>query len=261
MSEIVTNKETIPKYVFLIPYRGRPLQLDFFQRHMKYILEDYPEGETQIFFVHQLDERSFNRGGMKNIGFLVVKELYPHDYKNITLIFNDLDTLPYVKNFLNYQTKRGYIKHFYGVKHTLGGIFTIKAGDYELINGFPNLWAWGYEDNMIYNRAIANKIKIDRSVFFPMHDGNIIHLSNGTDREVNHSEFERYMNNTREGIDSISELSYEINDHMIDVKYFSTGREENARTRRVHDLKKGTIPFHSIRSRNRNSTTMTLKMI
>ena len=115
---------------------------------------------------------------MKNIGFLVVKNLYPSEYGKITLVFNDLDTLPYVKNFLDYDTKPKTIKHFYGVKQTLGGIFSIKASDYETINGFPNYWSWGYEDNMIYNRALKRNLTIDRSVFFPLMDGNIIHLQN-----------------------------------------------------------------------------------
>tara|TARA_B100000900_G_scaffold408736_1_gene423486 strand:- start:1090 stop:1872 length:783 start_codon:yes stop_codon:yes gene_type:complete len=260
MSEIVDSaKRSPPKLVFIIPYRDRPLQLDFFKRHMKYILEDYDENDYQVFFIHQKDSRSFNRGAMKNIGFLVVKDLYPEDYKNITLVFNDLDTLPYVKNFLDYDTTHGVVKHFYGVTQTLGGIFTIKANDYERIHGFPNFWSWGYEDNMIYNRAKLMRLTIDRTVFYPMNDGNIIHLSNGTFREINKSEFDRYANNTKEGWSSIRDLHYEIEDNMVHIHRFHTDNEENMQLRKTHDLRKGATPFPYIKSRQ--NATMSLNMM
>ena len=112
---------------------------------------------------------------MKNIGFLSVKNIYPRDYKNITLVFNDVDCMPSKKGLLNYETTNHVIKHFYGYTYALGGIVSIKAGDFEAINGFPNFWGWGYEDNMLQNRALKSQIKIDRSTFFV---ANVIGLFN-----------------------------------------------------------------------------------
>ena len=66
------------KYIFIIPYRDRLQHKSFFMRHMKYILEDIPEHEYKLWFIHQLDHRPFNRGALKNIGLLVAKQIYKH---------------------------------------------------------------------------------------------------------------------------------------------------------------------------------------
>ena len=71
----------IPNLIFIVPYRNRKEHYNIFSDHMKNILEN--EKNYKIFYIHQTDDRSFNRGAMKNIGFLVVKDMYPNDYKNI----------------------------------------------------------------------------------------------------------------------------------------------------------------------------------
>ena len=172
MSKMVENitielDKRVPKLIFIIPYRDREQQLIFFKRHMAYILEDMDKADYEVLFIHQKDTRAFNCGAMKNIGFFVVRDKYPNDYKNITLVFNDVDTLPFSKNFIPYETKPGIVKHFYGFQYTLGGIVSITAQDFERINGFPNFWAWGYEDNMLNDRVKNARLTIDRSVFFP----------------------------------------------------------------------------------------------
>jgi hypothetical protein len=188
-------------------------------------MEDIPLQDWTYFFIHQTDKRPFNRGGMKNIGFLAFKEKYPNDYKNIIFIFNDIDTLPYDKNILNYHTDFGVIKHFYGFHFALGGIFSIRGVDFERINGFPNYWAWGGEDNVICKRATDFGLIIDRSNFYKIGDMNILQFADGFKRPICRDELATsIIPNYEDGISKITNLNFTIyNDtHMIDVIAFDT---------------------------------------
>ena len=167
----------IPKIIFIVPYRNRENDLTHFRVYMKYILEDILITDYEIYFSYQNDERAFNRGATKNIGFLAMREKYPDHYRDITFVFNDIDILPYKKNMLNYTTEIGIVKHFYGFNFALGGIFSITGADFETVKGFPNFWGWGWEDDVINNRCIENDIKIDRTSFYPIAHPDFIQTS------------------------------------------------------------------------------------
>ena len=256
----VVEKQKIPKLVFIVPYRDREQQQIFFHNHMtNNILADIPKEDYKIWYIHQTDKREFNRGGLKNIGFLIVKTEYPNDYKNITLVFNDIDTMPLNKNYLNYDTQEGNIKHFYGHLFALGGIVSIKAGDFEKINGFPNLWGWGYEDNLLQYRVLrygGSKMIIDRSQFHKILDHNILQLKDGIERTVNRGEFDKYIENTQEGINDIFNLKYvyDATTGFMNVIRFSTGREENIHQRLSYDLRNGPCPFRPTTRQIRRGT-------
>ena len=80
--------------VFIVPYRDREPHRKAFLKAMTENLADWKPESYKIVFIHQCDERPFNRGAMKNIGFVAIKNAYPKDYHNITLIFHDVDTWP-----------------------------------------------------------------------------------------------------------------------------------------------------------------------
>ena len=242
--------DSVPKLIFIVPYRDRQQHKEFFANHMKKLMEDYEPKSYKIYYIHQKDKRTFNRGGMKNIGFLMVKDKYPKYYKDITLVFNDVDTMPYTKNFLNYNTTHGVVKHFYGYKFALGGIVSIKAGDFEKTNGFPNFWAWGYEDNLLKKRVEASGLRISYDQFYPIHDKNILQMKDGFHRIINRKEYDAYMANTSAGIRNVSNLKYTVNEGtgFVDVTAFDVENPNNPEDLIEYDARKGNRPFGKRRS-------------
>lgn len=211
----LNNNNDIPKKIFIIPYRDREQHRELFITYMTKVLED-EQGTYKFLFIHQNDKRPFNRGAMKNIGFLYVKDTYPHDYKDITLIFHDIDLMPWKKNIFDYETTYGVVKHYYGFTFALGGMFAIKAEDFEKINGFPNYWAWGFEDNLIQLRWLRFRGIIDRSKFLPIQHPNVLASYHGFNRTTSKTNENRYIQkdkndiHNRNGITTIKLLKYTV---------------------------------------------------
>jgi hypothetical protein len=199
----------IPSKVFIVPYRNRIQHKHFFCNYMtNVILKGHTDYE--IYFSHQADTRNFNRGGIKDIGFLAVKSKYPDNYRDMTFIFNDIDTIPFT-NLFDYETTPGVVKHYYGFKYALGGIVVIKGEDFERINGYPCYWGWGNEDNCLQDRCLKAKIHIDRSVFYPIGNPNILQLFDGMTRLISKKDPWRYKHDTgRDGLSTITGLTYTI---------------------------------------------------
>ena len=206
----------IPKRIFIIPYRNRLQHKFFFSTYMTAILVNVTEYE--IYFSHQCDERTFNRGATKNIGFLAMKRKYPNDYKKITFVFNDIDTIPF-SNIFNYDTVPSIVKHFYGFNYALGGIVAITGEDFEKINGYPNFWGWGMEDSVLQERCYNADLIIDRSHFFPIGSPEILHLFDGVSRIISKRDPIRAKHdNGVDGIKTINRLVYTVDITSNNIK-------------------------------------------
>lgn len=198
----------IPKRIFIVPYRNRVQHKFFFSKYMSFILEN--QEDYEIYFSHQCDARTFNRGAVKNIGFIAARNKYPKDYKNITFIFNDVDTIPFYKIF-DYETTHGVVKHYYGFKYALGGIVVMKGADFERTNGFPGFWGWGMEDNVLQKRCEALGLTIDRSVFYNIGSPEILQLFDGISRIISKKDpWRGEHDNGVDGLRAISQLKYKI---------------------------------------------------
>jgi hypothetical protein len=208
MSNEVKEERKIPKRIFIVPYRNRIQHKFFFSKYMNFLLEDMDDYE--IYFSHQCDARTFNRGAVKNIGFIAAKNKYPEHYKDITFIFNDIDTMPFYKIF-DYATTHGIVKHYYGFKYTLGGIVVIKGSDFEKLNGYPCFWGWGMEDNSLQKRCEAIGLKIDRSLFYEIGSPEILQLFDGVSRIISKKDpWRGEYDNGIDGLRTITQLKYNI---------------------------------------------------
>ena len=206
----MSNEVKIPKRVFIVPYRNRIQHKFFFSKYMSFILEN--DEDYEIYFTHQCDVRTFNRGAVKDIGFIAVKNKYPQHYRDITFIFNDVDTIPFTKIF-DYETQHGVVKHYYGFKYALGGIVVMKGSDFEKTNGFPCFWGWGMEDNALQKRCESVGLKIDRSVFYNIGSPEILQLFDGISRIISKKDPWRGENdNGVDGLRTITQLKYTIDD-------------------------------------------------
>jgi hypothetical protein len=204
----MSDEVKIPKRIFIVPYRNRIQHKFFFSKYMSFILEDCDDYE--IMFSHQCDARTFNRGAVKNIGFIAAKNKYPEHYKDITFIFNDVDTIPFYKIF-DYNTTHGVVKHYYGFKYALGGIVVMKGGDFEKTNGYPCFWGWGMEDNALQKRCDALGLKVDRSLFFNIGSPEILQLFDGVSRIISKKDpWRGEHDNGIDGLRTISKLNYTL---------------------------------------------------
>jgi hypothetical protein len=144
------------KYNFIIPYRNRNAHLqEFIQRFTGYL-----EGkgiDAHFYVIHQITPGAFNRGAMLNVGFLEVCKIRPDGL----FIFHDVDIYPTSWGSISYDTPPNHIRHAIGLNENLGGICCFWKKEFETINGFPNYYGWGIEDNTIFYRAQKHGIPID----------------------------------------------------------------------------------------------------
>jgi len=229
-----------PQKIFIVPYRNRAHQKDEFLKHMRnVILIDEPVDSYEIYFAHQCDSHPFNRGAMKNIGFLAMKKKYPQDYKDITFIFHDVDTYPSTKDLLDYDTKLGIVKHFYGYIFALGGLFSIKGADFERSLGFPNFWGWGLEDNMMQDRCLQIGLIIDRSQFYHMRDPRIVRAFDGFERTISKRDTVVYKQETPDNLLTLVNLKWKVEEEFINIFGFVCGMDPDCQEYATHDIRKG----------------------
>ena len=217
-----------PTTIFIVPYRDRLPQKAHFENYFEERVSKQSGMDTaEYYFVHQKDTRPFNRGAIKNIGFLILSRKYP-DWKDITFVFHDLDHYPKSHITFPYTTESGIVKHYYGFNNTLGGAVAIKGADFIKTGGFPMFWGWGYEDNVFNTRVLSSQLKIDRTDFIDFDDSKkaqsalTVVEGEGHVRSISKEDVKRFFSKTSEGWNQVRSINHSINGHMIDVVNFNT---------------------------------------
>jgi N-terminal domain of galactosyltransferase/N-terminal region of glycosyl transferase group 7 len=150
----------------VVPFRQQ-LQVDReaqLAEFLGYMTDALPElvPQFRIVVVEQAqDGLRFNRGAMKNAGFLLCANTHDH------FIFHDVDLLPdtellsYYATYPEHPIHLGRVWKKYNYPYFFGGIVAMSRAAFVLANGYPNdFWGWGGEDDDLFERTQITKQSI-----------------------------------------------------------------------------------------------------
>lgn len=139
-----------------IPYRNRKEHLEKLIPRLSALLDS--KGIEYRFYVgHQLDDKLFNRGAMKNVAAMYAFE-DGCDY----VAWHDVDMLPddecdysYPEdNPIHIATKLSKYNYGMGYEQYFGGVVLFTKEQVENTNGYSNeYWDWGQEDDDLFWRS------------------------------------------------------------------------------------------------------------
>lgn len=204
------------KYNFIIPYRDREEHLKIFkERFDGFNLSD----DYQFYFIHQTDDKPFNRGALLNIGFLITREICP----DALFVFHDIDILPTYWGSIVYDTPIGTARRAIGNSlhlDNLGGICCFYQNNFEQVNGFPNYWGWGVEDVTLIRRVQKNGILVNIQNMAILNSNRCERLDHSRDSK---QEFYMHQNDAL----SLKEIKEKDNSNGLSSLNFEFIKEEN----------------------------------
>jgi hypothetical protein len=183
----------IPKLGICIPYRNRESHLKELIPHLTEHLNK--QGIPHRFYVgHQVDDKLFNRGVMKNIA---AKHAFEDgcDY----VAWHDVDMLPHedadysypIDNPIHIATKLSKYSYKMGYDQYFGGVVLFNKEHVEKTNGYSNdYWDWGQEDDDLFWRCYfegmttGKVIRREKDNIVANFNGNDSTISIPTDREI-----------------------------------------------------------------------------
>jgi len=223
----------IARLKIVVPYRDREKQLRQFLPHIR----DYFAGRGtpyHIVIAEQAEGLPFNRGAIKNAGFLLGAE---SDYT----CFHDIDYLPLEADYSWTDSPAGlvwagaesipikasgqtqYIKP--DMSKFFGGAVLMPNALFQQVDGYSNqYWGWGYEDTDLVSRFQAANITVARrrGSFRPLRHDNEGYEADGFLNETAARNRALYLKKWQRGLphqaDGFSTLSYEVLSRQILVE-------------------------------------------
>jgi len=176
-----------------IPYRNRKEHLERLIPHLTKHLNN--QGIDHSFYVgHQVDDKLFNRGTMKNIAaYYAFKD--GCDY----VAWHDVDMLPHEECDYSYPettpihiaTKLSKYQYGLGYDQYFGGVVLFTKEQAERTNGYSNdYWDWGQEDDDLFWRChfeemtTGRTIRVDNNKTIAKFDGEKSAIFIPTNREI-----------------------------------------------------------------------------
>ncbi len=140
------------RLAIVVPYRDRAAHLECFTPHMRaYFSRDKADREIsyRVLVIEQDSGSLFNRGALKNIGFVLAEP--ESDYT----CFHDVDYLPIWADYSWAALPTPIV--WYGAEAMIPNDL------YRRVNGCSNsYWGWGYEDGDLRRRFLAAGVKLGR---------------------------------------------------------------------------------------------------
>lgn len=218
-----------------IPYRNRKEHLDRLIPHLSKHLNDM--GIDHKFYVgHQIDDKLFNRGAMKNIA-----AEYAFNDGCDYVAWHDVDMLTHEdgdysypeENPIHIATKLSKYQYGLGYDQYFGGVVLFTKEQAEKTNGYSNdYWDWGQEDDDLFWRCYfegmttGKVIKKYNNKKVANFNGEDSFISIPTDREVS---------------------SCLHNDHTISILFNAEQQQEKVPIWLVGDKKKRFIEYPLLR--------------
>jgi len=235
----------------VVPYRDRAAHLrEFVPRVGEYLARRAPAVDYRVTIVEQEAGLPFNRGALKNAGFLLGEG--GSDYT----CFHDVDYLPLDADYSPVDVPTPIL--WYGaearpvapgksdrtvttnLESSMGGVLLMPNAVMRQIDGYSNdYWGWGYEDFDFSARIRARRIPTDRrrGRFEPLdheNDGFTPEAAPSPISLVNRTVFmEKWSTGKIPTGDGLSSLSFEVLDRAVPAGVVSeaAGRWEIARAR------------------------------
>nr|XP_054771786.1 beta-1,4-galactosyltransferase 5-like [Lytechinus pictus] len=156
------------KVAIVIPFRNRHKHLSILIRNLIPLLK-LQNLEFRIFVSEQDNDMIFNRGMMKNIGYLEALRFGRWD----CVVFHDIDQIP--MKGANYYGCDGMPRHFCARPEEMGfrpayellfgGVVGVTEEQMTKSNGYSNFyWGWGGEDDDLLKRLYSSGYKPTRDL-------------------------------------------------------------------------------------------------